>query len=99
VDMSYVRVEESWAHLSERLQEEIGSPEAWAEQEDIYTFEYVYFTQPPAAVVSGDTAEVTFEVQLDRSWGQELLSGTWVCVVENGEWKLDRLENEDTVPL
>jgi hypothetical protein len=99
VDMSYVRVEESWAHLSERLQEEIGSPEAWAEQEDIYTFEYVYFTQLPTAVVSGDTAEVTFEVWLDRSWGQELLSGTWVCVVEDGEWKLDRLENEDTVPL
>ena len=42
--------------------------------------------------------EVTFEVRLDHTWGSELLSGTWVCVNEGGEWKLDRLENERTVP-
>jgi eukaryotic-like serine/threonine-protein kinase len=56
------------------------------------------FTEYPTATVSGDTAEVAFEVRLDRTYGSELLSGTWVCVVEDGEWKLDRLENERTVP-
>jgi serine/threonine-protein kinase len=98
-EMSFARAEESWAFLSQRLQNEIGSPEQWAEQEDIYTFTYMEFTSYPAATVSGDTAEVAFEVRLDHTWGSELLSGTWVCVVESGEWKLDRLENEETVLL
>jgi tRNA A-37 threonylcarbamoyl transferase component Bud32 len=98
-EMSFARTEESWAFLSQRLQNEIGSPEQWAEQEDIYTFTYMEFTSYPAATVSRDTAEVAFEVRLDHTWGSELLSGTWVCVVESGEWKLDRLENEETVLL
>jgi tRNA A-37 threonylcarbamoyl transferase component Bud32 len=94
--MSFARVAASWAYLSQRLQNKIGSVEQWAEQEDIYTFTYMRFTSYPTATISGDTAEVTFEVRLDHTWGSELLSGTWVCVVENGEWKLDRLENERT---
>jgi tRNA A-37 threonylcarbamoyl transferase component Bud32 len=97
--MSFARAEASWAYLSQRLQNEIGSVEQWAQQEDIYTFTYMIFTSYPTATVSGDTAEVDFEVRLDHTWGSELLSGTWVCVVENGEWKLDRLENERTQPL
>jgi hypothetical protein len=96
---SFRRAEASWSYLSERLQQEVGSPEQWAEQEDIYTLTYMYFTQYPQATISGDTAEVGFEVRLDHTWGSELLSGTWVCVVENGEWKLDRLENETVQPL
>ena len=55
--------------------------------------------QYPVAEASGDEAEVTFEVRLDHTWGSELVSGTWVCVVEDGEWRLDRLENERTVAL
>ena len=98
-DESFRRVEASWSHLSRRLQGEMGSPEQWAEQEDLYTFTYMYFTQYPQATISGDTAEVRFAVKLDHTWGSELLSGTWVCVVENGEWKLDRLENETTQRL
>jgi predicted Ser/Thr protein kinase len=97
-EMSFARPETSYALLSERLQNEIGSPEQWAAQEDIYSFTYMEFTEYPTATVSGDTAEVAFEVRLDRTYGSELLSGTWVCVVEDGEWKLDRLENERTVP-
>ena len=96
---SFGRAETSFALLSERLQNEVGSPEQWAQQEDLYTFTYMYFTQLPQATVSGGTAEVTFEVRLEHTWGKELLSGTWVCVVEGGEWKLDRLENETTTPL
>jgi tRNA A-37 threonylcarbamoyl transferase component Bud32 len=96
---SFARAEESWSYLSQGLQNEIGSVEQWAEQEDIYTFTYMEFTSYPTATVSGDTAEVTFAVRLDHTWGSELLSGTWVCVVEDGEWKLDRLENEETVLL
>ncbi|HSK99836.1 MAG TPA: serine/threonine-protein kinase [Rubrobacteraceae bacterium] len=99
VQQSYQTPETSWAFLSERLQEEISSPEAWAEQEDIYTLTYVYFPTLPQAEVSGDAAEVAFEVRLDRDTGSEMLSGTWICVVEDGEWKLDRLEDEETVPL
>ena len=87
----------TWAYLSERLQNEIGSPERWAEREDIYTFTYMEFTSMPVARAVGDTAEVTFEVRLDHTWGSESLSGTWVCVNEGGEWKLDRLENAQTV--
>jgi eukaryotic-like serine/threonine-protein kinase len=90
---SFNRVDASWAYLSERLQNEIGSPERWAEREDIYTFTYMEFTSLPVASAVGDTAEVTFEVRLDHTWGSESLSGTWVCVNEGGEWKLDRLEN------
>ncbi|HET7273150.1 MAG TPA: serine/threonine-protein kinase, partial [Rubrobacter sp.] len=95
---SFARVDASWAYLSQRFQNEIGSPEQWAEQEDIYTFTYMRFTSYPVARAVGDTAEVTFEVRLDHTWGSELLSGTWVCVNEGGEWKLDRLKNEKTVP-
>jgi len=100
-EMSFARPEASYAYLSERLQSEIGSVERWAEQENIYAFEYMTFEGYgyPVVEASGDGAEVTFEVRLDRTWGSELLSGTWVCVVEGGEWKLDRLENEKTVPL
>jgi hypothetical protein len=94
---SFNRVDASWAYLSERLQNEIGSPERWAEREDIYTFTYMEFTSYPVARAVGDTAEVTFEVRLDHTWGSESLSGTWVCVNEGGEWKLDRLENARTV--
>jgi hypothetical protein len=94
---SFNRVDASWAYLSERLQNEIGSPERWAEREGIYTFTYMEFTSLPVARAVGDTAEVTFEVRLDHTWGSESLSGTWVCVNEGGEWKLDRLENAQTV--
>jgi serine/threonine-protein kinase len=94
---SFNRVDASWAYLSERLQNKIGSPERWAEREDIYTFTYMEFTSLPVARAVGDTAEVTFEVRLDHTWGSESLSGTWVCVNEGGEWKLDRLENAQRV--
>jgi hypothetical protein len=95
---SFRRIDASWALLSERLQREIGSPERWAEREDINTFTFMEITSYPVARASGDTAEVTFEVRLDHTWGSESLSGTWVCVNEGGEWKLDRLENEKSVP-
>jgi eukaryotic-like serine/threonine-protein kinase len=94
---SFNRVDASWAYLSERLQNKIGSPERWAEREDIYTFTYMEFTSLPVARAVGDTAEVAFEVRLDHTWGSESLSGTWVCVNEGGEWKLDRLKSAQTV--
>ena len=96
-EMSFNRVDVTWSYLSERLQNEIGSPERWAEREDIYTFTYMRFTSMPEASANGDTAEVTFEVRLDHTWGSESLSGTWVCVNEGGEWKLDGLKNAQSV--
>ena len=50
-------------------------------------------------LTSRNPAEVTFEVRLDHTWGSEALSGTWVCINEGGEWKLDRLNNAQTVPV
>jgi hypothetical protein len=96
--MSFNNVNGTWAMLSPRLQEEIGSPEQWEKQEDIYTFTYMEFTSYPVARSAGDEAEVTFRVRLDHTWGSESLSGTWVCVNEGGEWKLDRLENAHRTP-
>jgi eukaryotic-like serine/threonine-protein kinase len=98
-DMSFNRVDSTWAMLSPRLQEEVGSPAQWEEQEDIYTFTYMKFTSYPVARAAGDRAEVTFVVRLDHTWGSESLSGTWVCVNEDGEWKLDRLENAQKTPV
>jgi serine/threonine-protein kinase len=98
IDQSYRRVDATWAALSEGLQEEIGSRERWAEQEDLYTFEYMEYISVPEASASGETARVAFEVRLDHEWGSEILSGTWVCVNEGGEWKLDRLEDETRTP-
>jgi hypothetical protein len=98
VDQSYQDVDATWAALSGRLQEEIGSRERWAEQEDLYTFEYMEYISVPEATASGETARVAFEARLDHEWGSEILSGTWVCVNEDGEWKLDRLEDENTTP-
>jgi len=98
VDQSYRRVDATWAALSGRLQEEIGSRERWAEQEDLYTFEYMEYISVPQATASGAEARVAFEARLDHEWGSEILSGTWVCVNEGGEWKLDRLEDESRTP-
>jgi hypothetical protein len=95
---SFRDVDATWALLSDQLQNEIGTPERWAEREDLYTFTYMEFTAAPDARAAGDTAEVTFEVRLDHTWGSESLSGTWVCVNDGGEWKLDRLQNARTLP-
>jgi hypothetical protein len=98
VNQSYRRVDATWAALSGRLQEEVGSRERWTEQEDLYTFEYMEYVSVPEATASGETARVAFEARLDHEWGSEILSGTWVCVNEDGEWKLDRLEDENRTP-
>jgi hypothetical protein len=97
--MSFNSVGATWALLSPRLQNEIGSPQQWEEQQDIYTLTYMRFTSYPAASAAGGTAEVAFEVRLDHTWGSESLSGTWVCVNEDGVWKLDRLKNERRVQV
>jgi hypothetical protein len=98
-EMSFNNVNGTWSMLSSRLQGEIGSPQQWEQQEDIDTFTYMRFTSYPVAKAAGEEAEVTFVVRLDHTWGSESLSGTWVCVNEDGEWKLDRLENEKRTPV
>ena len=94
IDQSYRRVDATWDALSGGLQEEIGSRKRWAEQEDLDTFTYMEYISPPEATASGASARVAFEARLDHTWGSEILSGTWVCVNEGGEWKLDRLEDK-----
>ena len=98
-EMSFNNVNGTWAMLSPRLQGEIGSPQQWEQQEDIYTLTFMKFTSYPAARAAEDRAEVTFVVRLDHTWGSESISGTWVCVNEDGEWKLDSLENEKRTPV
>jgi serine/threonine-protein kinase len=98
-EMSFNNVNGTWAMLSPRLQGEIGSPQQWERQEDINTLTFMRFTSYPVAREAGDRAEVTFVVRLDHTWGSESLSGTWVCVNEDGKWKLDSLENEKTTPV
>jgi hypothetical protein len=56
------------------------------------------YLSPPEARASGASARVAFEARLDHTWGSEILSGTWVCVNEGSEWKLDRLEDENKTP-
>jgi hypothetical protein len=89
---SYQDPKKVWPYLSQRLQKEVGSPEKWAQQERIGTLRYVYFTQMPKADVSGDTAKVDFTVREDRTGeASTYVTGTWECVNESGEWKLDHL--------
>jgi serine/threonine-protein kinase len=92
VKASYQNIDAVWAYLSQRLKDEVGSRERWAEQERLNTLRYVYFVRMPSAEVSGDTAKVRFQVREDRTGEpSKLVTGTWECVNENGEWKLDRL--------
>ena len=99
VEASYQDANRVWPYLSRRLQGEVGSPERWAEQQRLDTLWYVYFVQVPRAEVSGDTAEVDFGVRETRTGEVRLVTGTWECVNEGGEWKLDRLVNEKTEVL
>ena len=99
VEASYQNPNRVWPYLSQRLQKEVGSPEQWAKQEQLDRLWYVYFVQMPKAEVSGDTAEVTFQVREIRTGEVRLVSGTWECVNEGGEWKLDRLENVSRTPV
>jgi hypothetical protein len=93
---SFQNIDAVWAHLSQRLKDEVGSPQRWAEQQRLNTLTYVYFNQMPSAEVSGDTAKVRFQVREDRAGEpSKLVTGTWECVNEGGEWKLDRLVEDN----
>jgi predicted Ser/Thr protein kinase len=99
VKESYQDRDASWAYLSQREQNEVGSREQWAAQERLDTFLNVYFVQMPNAEVSGNAAEVGFKVRETRTGEVSLLTGTWECVNEGGEWKLDRLVNQQIQAL
>ena len=68
-EMSFNRVGATWALLSPRLQNEIGSPEQWEEQQDIYTFTFMKFTAYPVASAAGDTAEVSVRGEVGSHLG------------------------------
>ena len=97
VQASYQDPNRVWPYLSQRLQDEVGSPEQWAERERLNNLTYVYFTQMPSAEVSGDKASVRFQVRETRTGeSPRLVAGTWELVNEGGEWKLDRLVESNT---
>ena len=55
----------------------------------------MYFTQYPEAEVSGERVRVAFKLRETHSAELHRITGTWVGVNEGGEWKLDRLEDEE----
>ncbi len=79
----------SWSYLSRRYQNEVGSLRAWENRQS--SLGGVFFERSPRARVVDGKAEVDFEVQETRDGSLKTVRGTWVCVNENGEWKLDRL--------
>jgi eukaryotic-like serine/threonine-protein kinase len=82
-------IQTSWNSLSSRYQDEIGSIEEWEEQA---ATNGVFFTSLPQGTLDGDEARVQFTAQETRGGSQQTVSGTWIAVNEDGEWKLDRLE-------
>ena len=83
----------SWSYLSGRYQEQVGSLQEWESRYEEVS--YVRFVEGPTVVrASGNEARVAFTVQETRPEGVRTVSGVWVCVNENGRWKLDRLLEE-----
>jgi hypothetical protein len=76
--------------LSSRYQDEVGSIGEWESRYESVSF--VRYSQSPQATLDGDEARVDFTADLTRTDGTETVSGTWIAVNEDGEWKLDRLE-------
>ncbi len=95
VQGSYGNVDASREYLSQRMQEsEEGSQEQWEERFVGDTIWRMWFSQPPAAQVSGETAEVQFELNEIHDVERRIITGTATCVVEDGTWKVDSLEEE-----
>jgi len=99
IKASYRNFDAAWAYLSQRKQNEEGSKERWVERQKFNDLWYVDFPQMPKASVSDDEARVTFKLEETHSADKRVTTGTWVCVNEGGEWKLDRLETESTKAL
>ncbi len=90
VALPFGSFDESWGYLSSRYQDEVGSVEEW--QSRYESVSYVTYPQTPQATLDGDEARVSFTAELTRPDGPETVSGTWIAVNQDGEWKLDRLE-------
>lgn len=82
--------EGSWELLSTRYQEEeVGSLEEWEARQVSLTGLAV--TREFVAEPDGENqARVSFETQETRDGVVETVSGVWICINEDGEWKLDR---------
>jgi len=85
------RFADSWALLSPRYQEEIGSLEEWTRQNEPIT-EVSLSGGITAEGGENGTARVPVEGTEFRTDGDRQISGTWIVVNENGEWRLDRFE-------
>ncbi len=79
----------SWNSLSKRYQEEVGTEPDWESRQS--SLAGIHFSGSLTAKPSGAKAEVDFTAQETRTGGAKTVTGTWVCVNENGQWKLDRL--------
>ncbi|MDQ3639636.1 MAG: serine/threonine protein kinase [Actinomycetota bacterium] len=95
VQGSYGNVDASREYLSQRMQEsEEGSQERWEERFVGDTIWRMWFSRPPVAQVSGETAEVQFQLNEIHDVERRIITGTATCVVEDGTWKVDSLEEE-----
>lgn len=92
VALTESRFDDAWANLSSGYQEEVGGTVGDLEDQET-SLDGVFFDQGvPTATLDGREARVDFTVSETRSGSTEDVSGTWVAVSEDGEWKLDRLE-------
>ncbi len=79
----------SWNSLSKSYQEKVGTEQDWERRQS--SLAGIHFPGSLTAKPSGKKAEVDFTAQETRTGGTNTVTGTWVCVNENGQWKLDRL--------
>jgi len=87
------RFADSWALLSPRYQEEeVGSLEEWTRRN-----EPIVEVRLGAGITAQEgedgTARVPVQGSEIRSDGERPISGTWICVNEDGAWRLDRFES------
>lgn len=86
------RFDDAWANLSSDYQEELGGTVGDLEEQES-SLNGVFFEEGvPQATLDGREARVDFSVGETRGGTTQEISGTWVSVNEDGEWKLDRLE-------
>lgn len=79
----------SWNSLSRRYQEQVGTEQDWERRQS--SLAGIHFPGSLTAKPDGDKAKVDFTAQETRADGTKTVTGTWICVNENGRWKLDRL--------
>ncbi len=86
------RYSDAWASLSGDYREEVGGSVSDLEERESSLAGVFFDAGVPQAALDGREARVDFTATETRSGAEQTVSGTWVAVSEDGEWRLDRLE-------